>query len=163
MNRMNLKILTVLPLLHRSKITIRFPVKVRCVVHSYFDEFHKTYNQLKLLKFVISCHNSCHSVELFFVWSRSIRLYFYFFIFYRDRNRLRNFLHVMLVLNHYLTSLAKIDIAFSAVESGSFNILWPAVVARHGRHKLNIIVCGLGDWNARNCCGKGLEKILRLF
>ena len=76
------------------------------------------------LRISLARHNSCHSVELFLVWSRSIRLYFDFFIFYRDSmNRLLNFLHVMLVLNPYLTSLAKIDIAFSAVESGSFNIL----------------------------------------
>jgi hypothetical protein len=144
MNRLYLKILTVLPLLHRSKITTRIPVIVRCVVHSYFDEFHKTYNQLKLLKFVISCHNSCHSVELFFVWStsvelffvwsRSIRLYFDFFILYWERmNRLRDFLHDMSVLEPSHTSLAKIDIAFSAVESGSFNVFCTAqvVFARH--------------------------------
>ena len=124
MKRINLKILTVLPLLHRSEITIRFPFVARCVVHSYVDKVGKTYNRLFFLIFVNCCHNGGHSVELFLVWSRSIRLYFDFFVFYRDSmNRLRDFLHVMLVLNHYLTSLAKIDIAFPAVGSGSFNIL----------------------------------------
>ena len=145
MNSLYLKIFTVLPLLHRSEVTIRIPVKVRCVVHSYVDKVGKTYNRLFFLKFVNSCYNGSHSVELFFVWSRSIRLYFDFFISYRDRrnrlrdyrdrrnrlrdyrdrmNRLRDFLHVMSVLNPSLVaSFAKIDIAFPAVESGFFNIL----------------------------------------
>ena len=133
MKRINLKILTVLPLLHRSEITTRFPFLVRCVVHSYFDKFRKTYNQLKLLKFVISCHNSCHSVCLFYT-RRIIRRFFLFFLFFWDRknrNWLRDFLHDMWVYNHLLTSLAKIDIAFSAVESGSYNVSCTAVVARH--------------------------------
>ena len=131
MNRINLKILTVLPLLHRSEITIRFPFVARCVVHSYFDEFRKTYNQLELLKFVISCHNSCHPVCLFFAWL-IMRRFFFFFLFFWDRmNRLLDFLHDMSVLEPSHTSLAKIDIAFSAVESGSFNVFCTAVVARH--------------------------------
>ena len=135
MNCLYLKIFTVLSLLHRSEVTIRIPVKVRCVVHSYVDKVGKTYNRLFFLIFVNCCHNGGHSVELFFVWSRSIRLYFDFFISYRDRmnrlrdyrdrmNRLRDFLHVMSVLNPSLVaSFAKIDIAFPAVESGSLNIL----------------------------------------
>ena len=134
MNCLYLKIFTVLPLLHRSEVTIRIPVRVRGVVHSYVDKVGMTYNRLFFLKFVNSCHNGGHSVELFFFLSRSIRLYFYFFISYRERmnrlrayrdrmNRLRDYLHVMLVLNPSLTSLAKINIAFPAVESGSFNIL----------------------------------------
>jgi hypothetical protein len=131
MNRMNLKILTVLPLLHRPEITIRFPFVVRCVVHPYFDEFRKTYNQLKLLKFVISCHNSCHPVCLFFAWLIMRRFFFFFLFFWNRMDRLRDFLHDMLVSNHSLTSLAKIDIAFSAVESGSYNVSCTAVVARH--------------------------------
>ena len=145
MNCLYLKIFTVLSLLHRSEVTIRIPVIVRGVVHSYVDKVGKTYNRLFFLKFVNSCHNGGHSVELFFVWSRSIRLYFDFFISYRDRrnrlrdyrdrmnrlrdyrdrmNRLRDFLHVMSVLNPSLVaSFAKIDIAFPAVESSSLNIL----------------------------------------
>ena len=135
MNCFYLKIFTFLSLLHRSKITTRIPVRAGCVVHSYFNKVDKTYNRLSFLKFVTSCHNSCHSVELFLVWSRSIRLYFDFFISYRDRmnrlrdfrdrmNRLRDFLHVMSVLNPSLVaSFAKIDIAFPAVESSSLNIL----------------------------------------
>ena len=88
MNCLYLKIFTVLPLLHRSEVTIRIPVIVRGVVHSYVDKVGKTYNRLFFLKFVNSCHNGGHSVELFFVWSRSIRLYFYFFIRIR-RNRVQ--------------------------------------------------------------------------
>ena len=134
MKRINLKILTVLPLLHRSEITIRFPFIFRCVVHSYFDEFRKTYNQLKLLKFVISCHNSCHSVCLFFAWMIMRRFFFFFPFFWDSMNRLLDFLHDMLVLKlnpSLVASFAKINIAVLAVESGPFNIFLTAVVARH--------------------------------